>query len=474
MSPFETRDGAESARRVAEERLRGYDWPAPLRSVLQRLQEGGEQAHVVGGPVRDVLLGRPLDVAWDVATTLTPDEVRARFSRIVGIGESHGTVLILEGALQVECTTFRTEGTYTDARRPDAVHFTRDAIADLARRDLTVNAMAFDPESGVLLDPFGGALDLEARVLRAVGEPLDRLSEDALRALRVARFAAVLEMEVEPRTRAAMAQVVERARLLAVERVRVEFEKMLTAPRPSRGLELLREAGLLALWLPELASAHGVTQNRYHVHDVYWHSLHACDAAPADHPQVRWAALLHDIGKPATRALRPDGQATFYNHERVGAEMVDRMLERLRFATLAREHVVQLVRDHMFDYQPEWSDAAVRRFIRRVGRENIADLFALRVADKRGSGVPSSEIANLEAFSARIQQQISHGAGAFSVVDLAVDGGTVMRVLGLGPGPAVGRVLETMLEAVIEDPSRNTPEGLTALLRGLKDASPGA
>jgi tRNA nucleotidyltransferase (CCA-adding enzyme) len=467
VSPFGFPDAAERARRAAEERLRAHAWSPALLTILRRLQEGGAQAHVVGGPVRDLLLGRPLDKAWDVATSLTPDQVRGRFSRIEGVGEKHGTVLIVESGLLLECTTFRVEGEYTDARRPDRVWYTEDALQDLARRDLTVNAMAFDPLTGTLLDPFGGALDLERRRLRAVGDPLDRLTEDALRALRVARFAAVLEMDVDPDTRAAMAEVVERARGLAVERVRVELEKMLAAPRPSVGLEMLREAGLMALWLPEVEAGYRVGQNRFHAYDVYWHSLHTCDAAPVDKPLIRWAALLHDIGKPATRVMREDGQATFHNHERVGAEMADRLLERLRFSNAQREHVVHLVREHMFDYRATWSDAAVRRFIRRVGPDHIADLFDLRMADSIGNGLKSPDVEKLEAFAGRIERLMS-ADGAFSVGDLAIGGGEVMAVLGLESGPAVGEALDALLDAVLDDPSRNTPEGLRALLEAYR------
>ncbi len=470
MSPFGFPDAVERARRAAEARLRALEWPADLLTALRRLQESGARAHLVGGPVRDLLLGRPLDKAWDVATSLTPAQVRERFARIEGVGEEHGTVLIVEHGLLIECTTFRLEGDYTDARRPDHVSFTDDPVQDLARRDLTVNAMAFDPVHGVFLDPFGGARDLERRVLRAVGDPIDRLTEDALRALRVARFAAVLEMEVEPETRSAMAHVVERACSLAIERVRVELDKMMAAPRPSVGLELLREAGLMALWLPEVEAGFRVGQNRHHKYDVYHHSLYACDAAPFDKRLVRWAALLHDIGKPSTRVAKEDGQGTFYNHERVGAEMADALLQRLRFSNHDREHVVHLVREHMFDYRGTWSDAAVRRFIRRAGPDSLADLFDLRMADSIGNGLKSPDTELLAAFAHRIEGILARDE-AFSVGDLAIGGGEVMAALGLEPGPAVGEVLEALLEAVIEDPARNTPEGLRTLLQGLRDRS---
>lgn len=459
---------AEDARAAAEAKLRAYAWPAELLAALTRLRDGGQQALLVGGSVRDVVLGRTLDHRWDVATSLHPDQVRACFERSEGIGERHGTVLVITDGLLLECTTFRREGEYTDARRPDQVWFTTDPLEDLARRDLTANAMAFDTASGTLLDPFGGAFDLMQGRLRAVGEPLARFREDALRTLRVARFAAVLGMELDPRTRDALARVSDRIGGLAVERVREELEKLMAAPRPSVGYEILRAAGLLPLWLPELAACHGVLQNRFHAHDVYFHSLYSCDAAPADKPEVRWAALLHDIGKPGTRGDQA-GEGTFHGHEQLGARLADELLQRLRFANHRRERIVHLVREHMFDYRAEWSDAAVRRFVRRVGSEQVADLFAVRMADAIGSGSRAPDIDSLRAFARRIHAVLA-SAVALSVRDLAIDGAEVMRRLELPSGPEVGRVLEQLLEEVLEDPALNTPAGLRARLEGMRPA----
>lgn len=459
---------AEHARREAERVLRAQTWAPGLRVLLERLQAGGERAHLVGGPVRDVLLGRALDPRWDIATSLTPEAVRARVARVEPIGERHGTLLVIEPGLLAEVTTFRREGTYTDARRPDEVWWTSDPVEDLARRDLTINAMAFDPVSGTLLDPFEGARDLERKRLRAVGDPHDRLHEDALRALRVARFAAVLEMTPDAGTRDAMATVRERAASLAVERVRDELCKLMTAREPSRGWELLRESGLLELWLPEVAHCHGVSQNRFHAFDVYFHLLHSCDAATPDKPVVRWAALLHDIGKPLTRGTRADGDSSFHGHERVGADLADALLTRLRFPNDERAQIVHLVREHMFDFRAEWSDAAVRRFVRRVGVEHIADLFDLRMADAIGNGLKQPDVSRLAALSERVDRLLE-APHALGVADLAVSGADVMDVAGLPPGPAVGAMLERLLEEVLEDPSVNTPERLRARIAELSE-----
>jgi len=475
-----TMGAADAARARAHRRLAATAWPAALLEVLARLRADGHRSYLVGGSVRDALLGRPNDGAFDVATDRRPEDVAARFARVEPTGIRHGTVLILEGGLAVECTTFRREGAYSDARRPDHVEFTDDPLADLDRRDFTVNAMAWDPAAGALLDPHDGALDLERRRLRAVGEPLDRFREDALRPLRAARFAATHGLEPDAELERALEAIARGDsgvdfRGVAAERVRDELVKLMAAPRPSVGFEWLRASGLLALWLPELARARGAPQNRFHAYDVYFHSLYTADAAPADRPVVRWAALLHDLGKPDTRVERAPSaggpvDGTFYDHANVGAEIAARLLERLRFPVAMREAVEHRVREHMFDIRPEWSDAALRRWLRRVGPENVADLFDLRIADVLGNGLRQGFPAYLDVVRRRIQRLLAEST-ALRVEDLAIDGHDVMRALGIAPGPEVGRRLEGLLEEVLEDPSRNTREWLLERLRADATAS---
>jgi tRNA nucleotidyltransferase (CCA-adding enzyme) len=448
--------------------LAAHSWPPPLLEVLATLSAGGHRAVLVGGTVRDALMSLPDGAIADVATDRTPEQVTARFPRVEPTGLAHGTVLILAAELQVECTTFRRESGYSDARRPDRVEYTADPLEDLDRRDLTVNAIAYDPVSRELLDPHGGARDVERRQLRAVGDPLARFREDALRPLRVARLAATLGMTPEAELRAALAQVADpasgvRPEGVSAERVRDELEKMIRAPKPSVGFELLRDAGLLEVWLPELQRCVGVVQNRFHAYDVYRHSLYTCDAAPVGKPVVRWAALLHDIGKPDTRVER-EGEGTFYGHQDVGAELADRLLLRLRFPTAEREAIVHLVREHMFDYRPEWTDAALRRWLRRVGTDRLADLFDLRIADALGNGKRAGFPGYLEPMRQRVTRLLE-GAHALEVSDLAVDGHDVMRELGIPPGPGVGEALDALLEAVLDRPETNHREILLERLR---------
>jgi tRNA nucleotidyltransferase (CCA-adding enzyme) len=267
---------------------------------------------------------------------------------------------------------------------------------------------------------------------------------------------------LEPTTAAALGSANERARQVAMERVRAEWEKLMAAPHPSAAIELLRRAGLLALWMPELDTCAGVGQNRFHAYDVYEHSLRTCDGAPADKPRVRWAALLHDIGKPATRVIRR-GDATFYGHEQVGAELADTLLARYRFSNDDRQAIVHLVRQHMFDFRREWSDAALRRWLRRVGVDAVADLFDLRIADCLGNGLKTGYPAMLDVMRNRIEALLTTEQ-ALSTRDLEVDGDDVMRVLGLPPGPRVGEVLEALLQAVIDDPGANRREALLAAI----------
>lgn len=427
--------------------------PSPITRLLRGIHDAGHQGYLVGGPVRDLIRGVPVS-DWDIATSAKPDAILKLFPSAIPTGIKHGTVTVPTPAGPCEVTTFRVEHGYTDARRPDRVEFVADIEADLSRRDFTVNAIAWDPESGREVDPFEGRADIAARRIRAVGDARARISEDGLRAVRAARFAATLTFDVDPETLEAVAGARASLTKVAAERVRDELAKLLAAPNPSRGLEVLRRSGLLNLVLPELAACVAVPQNRYHAFDVYVHTLHTVDAAPAAKPTVRWAALFHDVGKPATRVEKDDGDATFYNHQFESARLAEEAMTRLKFARETVDQVAHLVRQHMFDYRPEWTDAAVRRFMQKVGVDRIADLFDLRIADNLGNGLKTGFPHYLEELRARIEG-ILDARQALTLQDLDVNGEDVMRELNLAPGPRVGEILGWLLEQVVEDPSLN-------------------
>jgi tRNA nucleotidyltransferase (CCA-adding enzyme) len=428
------------------------DVPPGARRVVERLQAAGHQAVVVGGCVRDALLGRtPGD--WDVATSAHPDEVVRIFRRTIPTGLQHGTVTVLEGKEPIEVTTFRGEGAYSDARRPDHVVFGVTLEEDMSRRDFTVNAMAFDPVAGTLHDPFGGRQDLDARVIRAVGDPEARFREDGLRVMRAVRFAAVLEFRLDEATLAAIPGALGSLAKVAAERVQVELLKLLGARKPSLGLVPLQTSGILGVILPELLPAIGQAQNRHHAHDVWSHTVAVVDATPGD-PVRRLGALLHDVAKPKTAAPKPDapGEFTFYRHDQVGAQMTDAICRRLKLSNDDRERVTAMVAHHMFWYTDEWTDATVRRFVQRVGAGLLPDLFALRQGDVIGRGRgedPETELAELRARTERVLAEKQ----ALAIGDLAVTGNDVMEALGVRGGNVMGDTLNALLERVVEDPA---------------------
>jgi len=425
-------------------------------AVLERLRAGGHQAYVVGGSLRDLLLHRP-PADWDVATDARPPVVTALFpgSRAVA---RFGTVLIpgIDDRQQVEVTTFRRDHHYGDHRRPDRVTFTTSLAEDLARRDFTINAMALGPEG--LVDPHGGQADLGRRVVRAVGDPAVRFDEDALRLLRAVRLAAVLGFDLEPGTLAAIRQGAPLLRYVSAERRGQELWRLLAATPPSRGLQLLDEAGLLeALW-PDLAAQRRVPQAKVAGDDLWAHTLRTVDAAAMLAPgdgTLLLAALLHDVGKPSSQT-----EGHFHGHEVVGAQLAARWLRSLGRPRREVDAVVLLVRWHMFHYEARWSDAAVRRFIRRVGPEALPRLLLLRRADAIGSGQAPAGDPTAE-LRGRVAVQLDAKV-PLSLAELAVDGHDLRRELGLLPGPAVGRLLGRLLASVLADPSRNTREILLA------------
>ncbi len=414
--------------------------------------------------MRDTLLGQTAS-DWDIATDALPAELMRLFPRAIPTGLQHGTITVVRGGEHYEITTLRGDSTYSDGRHPDAVCFVDDIARDLARRDFTVNALAVDPRSGVIVDPFGGQSDLQQKVLRAVGDPVERFREDGLRVLRAARFVATLGFDLDPPTRAAIAPTLSTYSKVSAERIRDEWVKTMKAPRPSRAFEVMRETGMLAITCPELLEGVGMDQNAWHSFDVWEHGMACLDACVGD-PILRMGALLHDVGKPRTRAHNTKTQDwTFYEHDRVGAEMVEPICTRLRFSNDERERITALVRHHLFHYDG-WSDAAVRRWIKRVGQHRLDDLYALNEADLRGkhSTWDPAQLGPLEALRAHVARVLAEGA-ALTTRDLAVDGKVLMQELALPPGRIIGEVLEALLDHVLAEPGVNERVQLVALAR---------
>ena len=440
-------------------------------AVLRGLRDAGHEAALVGGCVRDLVRGtEPGD--WDVTTSAPPEVVAALFGNSTW-DNAFGTVTVRSGPMSVDVTTYRTEAGYRDARRPDEVRWGQSLDDDLERRDFTINAVAWVPGdleagTGRLVDPHGGMADLSAGILRAVGDPDRRFGEDALRLLRAVRFAATLDLELDPGTKAAIQRHAIAAAGLSGERVRDELLRLLGADEPSVGVRLLEDLGLLPVVLPELAALRGVPQGKALGGDGLDHSTRTADALPASDPILRLAGLLHDVGKATTLA---DGH--FHGHETEGVDLVQRRLEALRLPRADIARVVHLVRHHMIGYTPDWTDAALRRFVRRVGAgQALDDLLALRRADTAASVGPVAGDPALDELEARLA-----AAQAGAVLDLhqlAVDGDDLQRELGLAPGRQIGALLDELLEAVTEDPSRNERAALLALARELAAAGASA
>ena len=442
--------------------------PEPVRGLLSTLWADGHAAYVVGGSLRDIVLGRRA-ADWDLASDALPERVLALLPDAV-YENQFGTVAVRRDGEVFEVTTFRSDHEYADFRRPHRVEFGDTIELDLARRDFTCNAMAWGAraeaaETPGLVDPYAGLADIGARVLRAVGDPLLRFEEDALRMVRAIRLASTLEFGVEAATLAGIREQADLVSHLSGERIATELEKLLAAERPSIGLRLLGETGLLAGISPELASQRGIPQNKVPGEDLWDHTLRSVDAAPVARPVVRLAALVHDIGKPATFA---DGH--FIGHDTVGADLAGAFLERLRSPRVVRERVVHLVRNHMFSYESNWSDGAVRRFIAKMtldgtASEALEELFDLRAADNVGSGLPA-EAGGLDEIRARVAAALLEGV-ALDRRDLAIDGRDLMSELGLGPGPRLGRILDALLDRVQSDPALNDGPTLLLLAQGM-------
>ncbi len=433
--------------------------PRSVKRFARVFVDNAHELYIVGGAVRDALLGKPLD-DYDFATSATPEEVKELFRRVIPTGIQHGTVTVLFEGSQFEVTTYRVDGDYSDRRRPDGVTYTRSLTQDLARRDFTVNAIALDPITSEIVDPCGGRRDLAERIIRTVGCAADRFSEDALRMVRAVRFTVTLGFDLSPEVPAAIRRCSGLLDHVSRERIATELEKMNVAPQPSRGWRVFRETALLERFIPEL------TEDQDSPIPVFDHLLGSCDCAPAEIPVLRWAALFHDVGKP--RCYAEDARGIhFHGHDEESARMATAILERLRFSNERIQAVTHLVRHHMFGYESEWSDAALRRFVSRVGPAEAFLLITLRRADacgKAGRAVPSPILDEMED---RLKTLIKEEP-PLTRAQLAINGRDLISELGLSPGPLLGIVLDELMQTVLDDPSRNDRQKLLEIARNFQ------
>lgn len=445
--------------------------PKEVSYVTETLEKGGYEAYLVGGCVRDLVLGRdPKD--WDVTTNATPGQIESLFEKTV-YENKFGTVAVVvnhetPGQMVIEVTPFRLEGKYTDNRHPDEIKWSEKLEDDLKRRDFTVNAMSLS-NKGQLTDIFGGIKDIENRVLRTVGEPDERFREDALRMLRAVRFSLQLGFSVSHETSESIIKNSDLIKKISAERIADEFVKIINSDNPSGGIVMLERFQLLKNFLPELIAGIGCMQSGEHIYDVWEHGLRALQhAADKNWPQnIRLAALFHDIGKP--KARREEGrpgkkQYTFYGHEVVGARMTKKIMERLKFPKKETELVEKLVRYHMFFSDTEQITlSAVRRIITKVGREHIWDLMKVRECDRVGTNKKETSY-RLRKYHAMIEEALRD---PISVAQLKINGEVLIKELGIAPGPRMGWILNALLEEVLDDPSKNTAEHLKELTQSL-------
>jgi putative nucleotidyltransferase with HDIG domain len=443
-----------------------------LKEIASLFISRNKQVCLVGGAVRDALREKK-NSDWDVATDARPEEasaiIRKAGGKAVPTGIRHGTITAFYKNFSVEITTFRTESGYSDGRRPDQIRFAATIEEDLSRRDFTMNAVALRLPSGEIIDPFGGARDIKAKVIRCVGNPADRFGEDGLRPLRAARFAAQLGFEIEQNTLDAIPGALPVCAKVSQERVRDEIDKILDSPLPSRAFLLMEKTGLLGLFLEELAACRGIEQKGYHSFDVLDHSLLACDYAARNgySSELRLAAILHDVGKPQTREADENGVWTFYRHEETGAVISRKMLNRLRYPNSVIDAVSGLVKEHMFHYTPDWKDSAVRRFIARIGESRLEDIYRLRRADAFGLCGKEIEPESLVQLADRVEE-VMEKSRAFSIKELAISGKDLIAA-GIPTGKIMGVLLRELLETVLDDPEQNTKDKLLEIAGKIHD-----
>jgi tRNA nucleotidyltransferase/poly(A) polymerase len=461
--------------------------PASVIDIAKNFHQHDYSIYLVGGCVRNILLKKEVK-DWDLTTNATPEEIQSIFPDSF-YDNTFGTVGIVlhkdtPEQVVVEVTTFRTEQGYSDSRHPDKVSWGKTIDEDLSRRDFTVNAMAVDMTRfhkdtvptleelpSILIDPFKGHSDLNKNVIRAVGKPDERFKEDALRLMRAIRFATQLGFSIEKVTLDAIIDDAPLLQKIAQERIRDELIKILASDHAFDGIMLLKNTGLLKYILPELLEGINISQKRpgrHHTTDVFEHNVFSLKFCPSNDPVVRFATLIHDVAKPKVASKDKDGYVIFHNHEIVGSKMASVICDRLRFSKKDREKVTKLIRWHMFTVDEHITDSAVRRFIRRIGVENVKDMMDLRIGDRLGGGTQTAESWRLKLFKKRVEEQLA--PAPFSINDLVVDGNDIMQELNIKPGKNIGEILQKLFEEVDEDLSKNTTDYLLKRIHELHSA----
>lgn len=448
--------------------------PSKAKDTILSIQRAGYQCYAVGGSVRDTLMGLPTH-GWDFTTNATPEEILAVFPDSF-YDNLFGTVGIKiyknekpeesEKPEDIyEITTYRSEKGYKDHRHPDTISWGKTLEEDLSRRDCTINAIAWDGTT--LIDPYNGQKDIIKKMIQTVGNPEERFAEDALRMMRAIRIASQLGFQIEKATSNAIEKHAALLNEISKERIRDEFLKILVSTFSADGIILLKNTGLLQYIIPEFVPAFTTEQkspNRHHLYDVGIHSVKAMESCPTTDPVVKFATLIHDIGKPKTFRKDDTGQITFYNHEVAGTSLARRIVERLRFSKKDSERILTLIRWHQFSVDERQTDSAIRRIIRRVGKENLTDMLALRIGDRLGGGALETSW-RLELFKKRLEEvQLQ----PFSIKDLKVNGNDVMEILGVRPGPIIGETLTKLFAEVEKGTIQNDRE---ALLKKITSAS---
>lgn len=431
-----------------------YKLPKEVQNLLKKFKEHKFQLFIVGGAVRDLLMSHSV-TDWDFTTDATPEEILKIYP--AGFYDNKfGTVGIeIKKGEIYEITTMRKEGIYKDSRHPIEVSWTKNIEEDLKRRDFTINALALS-DTNEVVDPFNGKDDIRSKIIRAVGDPNLKFEEDALRLMRAIRIATQLEFDIDDKTFLAIQKNANKIKDVAWERIRDEIFKILSSDNPYQGILKLRETRILEIILPELEKCFGIKQEgpkHDRIYDIGEHSLLALKHTSSTDPLVRFAGLLHDVGKPSTVKISEDGNVTFFNHDFIGAKIILQIAKRFNLSKKQSDKLYKLVRWHMFTVSEHQTDSAIRRFIKNVGIENLEDMMAVRVGDRLGGGTPTETSWRMEKFQERIKEVLHK---PFSISDLKVNGKDIMNALNIKSGPKIGTILKHLFKIVLDDSSKNT------------------